>query len=387
MNDLLPLAGAAALWGAAAGALLPRAAYRFSVPAGEPWRAHCPAGHPLRGWLGPARCARCAGDPASAPVERPAGTAGAADTAAPASRDAGTAMRADVDSSAPRDADVPERHDADAPGTGDIDAPERRDADVPEPGHIDAPEPRDADAPVRGDVERAEPDTGPATPEDADRAVPADRAQAPGPPKGAGMATDPGPIPDVRPAPASAPAPGAPRTLPTAVVTALVCAVLAAATGARPEIAVWLLLAPVGVLLALVDLRVRRLPDVLTLPLAGAALALLGLAALVPEHAGHWPTALYGALALGAGYFVLFLINPSGMGFGDVKLALGAGAVLGWYGWPTVLLGTFAGFLLGALYGGALVVTRRAGRKSAIAFGPFLIAGAFLGLLLGAYAA
>ncbi|MFF4825310.1 prepilin peptidase [Streptomyces sp. NPDC001312] len=176
-----------------------------------------------------------------------------------------------------------------------------------------------------------------------------------------------------------------PRTLPAAAATALVCAALASVTGGRPELAVWLLLAPVGVLLAVVDFRVRRLPDVLTLPLAGAALALLGLAALVPGHAGHWPTALYGALALGGGYFVLFLVNPAGMGFGDVKLALGAGAVLGWYGWHVVLLGTFAGFLFGALYVGVLVVVRRAGRKTAIAFGPFLIAGAFAGVLIGAY--
>lgn len=171
-----------------------------------------------------------------------------------------------------------------------------------------------------------------------------------------------------------------------AIATALVCAALAAATGTRPELGVWLLLAPVGVLLAVVDFRVKRLPDVLTLPLAGAALVLLGAVALVPEHAGDWLTALYGGLALGGAFFVLFLINPGGMGFGDVKLALGLGAVLGWYGWPTVMLGTFAAFLLGALYGGALVVVRRAGRKTAIAFGPFLITGAFVGLLIGAYA-
>ncbi|MFE9686037.1 prepilin peptidase [Streptomyces sp. NPDC006285] len=171
------------------------------------------------------------------------------------------------------------------------------------------------------------------------------------------------------------------------VTTALVCGALAAATGTRPELAVWLLLAPLGVLLAVVDFRVQRLPDVLTLPLAGAALALLAGAAVAPEHAGNWPTALYGALALGAGYFVLFLVNPTGMGFGDVKLALGLGAVLGWYGWGTVLLGTFAGFLFGGLYGMALVVARRAGRKTSIPFGPFLIAGAFTGLLIGAYAA
>lgn len=170
-------------------------------------------------------------------------------------------------------------------------------------------------------------------------------------------------------------------------VTALVCAALAAATGTRPEIAVWLLLAPVGVLLAVIDVRVRRLPDPLTLSLAAAALALLGLVSFVPEHTGHWTTALLGALVLGAGYWVLWRINPGGMGFGDVKLALGAGAVLGWYGWDTVLLGTFAGFLLGALYGGVLVLAGKAGRRTAIPFGPFLIAGAWAGLLMGAYTA
>ncbi|MEU0193088.1 A24 family peptidase [Streptomyces afghaniensis] len=243
---------AAALWGAAAGAFLPRAAYRFSAPSGEPWRERCPGGHALKGWLGRASCPECA-----------AGAQG-------------------------------EERDEAAYG---------------------------------------------------------------------------------------------PRTTPLVIATALVCAALAAATGTRPELGVWLLLAPVGVLLTAVDFRVRRLPDPLTLPFAAAALVLLGLTALVPEHAGEWTTALLGSLALGGGYFVLFLINPAGMGFGDVKFALGAGAVLGWYGWPTVMLGTFAGFLLGALYGGALVVARRAGRKTAIPFGPFLISGAFLGLLAGAYAA
>jgi leader peptidase (prepilin peptidase)/N-methyltransferase len=242
------LAAAAALWGALVGGLLPRAAYRFAVPSGEPWRDRCPDGHPLRGWLGRIACGAC----------------GAA------------ARRTDL------------------------------------------------------------------------------------PPAAAFTAS---------------------------LVTALTCAALAAATGTRPELAVWLLLAPVGVLLAVVDFRVQRLPDPLTLPLAAAALALLGLVALLPEHAGHWLTALYGALALGAGYYALYRINPAGMGFGDVKLAVGVGAVLGWYGWSTVLLGTFAGFLLGALYGAALVVVRRAGRKTAIPFGPFLLAGAFAGLLIGAYAA
>ncbi|MFB8028972.1 prepilin peptidase [Streptomyces sp. NPDC056465] len=171
------------------------------------------------------------------------------------------------------------------------------------------------------------------------------------------------------------------------VVTVLACAALAAATGPRPEAVVWLLLAPVAVLLAVIDRRVHRLPDTLTLPLAGAAAVLLGGAALLPEHGGSWISALLGGAALGGFYFLLFLINPNGMGFGDVKLALALGTGLGWYGWGVLFAGGFAGFLFGALYGAALVLARRAGRRTGIPFGPFMIAGALLGLLFGGLAA
>ncbi|MFF5299173.1 hypothetical protein ACFY5F_07410 [Streptomyces sp. NPDC013161] len=164
------------------------------------------------------------------------------------------------------------------------------------------------------------------------------------------------------------------RGVGTALLVVLVCVALAAATGTRPELAVWLLLAPVAV----------GAPRA-GLPLAGAALALLGVVAFVPEHAGHWTTALLGGLALGAGYYGLTRIDPGGggLGLGEVKLAVGAGVVLGWYGWPTVMVGAFAGFLLRALYGGVLA---RRGRAD-VPFGPFLLAGAFLGLLVGAFTA
>ncbi|GAA2241372.1 A24 family peptidase [Streptomyces amakusaensis] len=170
-------------------------------------------------------------------------------------------------------------------------------------------------------------------------------------------------------------------------VTALVCAGLAAATGARPELAVWLLLTPFAVLLALVDRRVHRLPDRLTLPLAAAAAVLLGPAALLPGAAGSWPGALLGGAALGAVYCALFLIHPDGMGFGDVKLALSLGVVLGWYGWSVLFAGAFAGFLFGSVYGLGLMLLGRAGRGTAIPFGPFMIAGALTGVLAGGLAA
>ncbi|MFJ9035250.1 prepilin peptidase [Streptomyces sp. NPDC102406] len=169
--------------------------------------------------------------------------------------------------------------------------------------------------------------------------------------------------------------------------TALVCALLAAATGTRPELGAWLLLAPLCVLLATVDFAVHRLPDVLTLPLAGLALAALGAAALLPEPGGSWRGALLGALGMAAFYLVLHLISPRGMGFGDVKLAVGLGAALGWYGLGVLAIGVFAGVLGNGLYAAVLVVTRRAGRRTEIPFGPFMIMGGFVGVLLGALAA
>ncbi|MET7582876.1 A24 family peptidase [Streptomyces microflavus] len=222
-------------------------------------------------------------------------------------------------------------------------------------------------------------------------------SEAPVPPYGDERGAPVPPSGDDRPAPAPVPPSGDDRPVPVPVpyapgtlaplVTVLACTVLAAATGARPELAGWLLLAPVAVLLATVDRRVHRLPDPLTLPLAAAAVLLLGGAALLPGHAGSWTTALLGGPALGGFYFLLFLINPNGMGFGDVKLALALGVALGWYGWEVLFLGGFAGFLFGAAYGLGLVLLRRAGRRTGIPFGPFMIAGALTGILLGALAA
>lgn len=177
-----------------------------------------------------------------------------------------------------------------------------------------------------------------------------------------------------------------PGALPTAVATALVCAALAAATGPRPELVAWLVMTPVGVLLAAVDQRVRRLPDVLTLPLAAAGAVLLGLGGWLTGETAAWRRALLGGLLLGAFYLVLYLANPRGIGLGDVKLAVGLGIALGWYGWRTLVTGGAAGVLIGALYGAGLLLVRRGARDTAMPLGPFMIIGAFCGLLLGAAA-
>jgi leader peptidase (prepilin peptidase) / N-methyltransferase len=169
----------------------------------------------------------------------------------------------------------------------------------------------------------------------------------------------------------------------TAAVTAVVCGLLAVASGARPVTAVWLLLAPAGVLVALVDVAVRRLPDVLTLPMAAAAAVLLGVASLLPRADGSWPRALLGALALAAFYLVQFLISPRLMGFGDVKLALPLGLALGWYGWAALVAGTLATWLLGALTTLPRLL-RRPRTAATVPFGPFMLAGTALVVALWA---
>jgi leader peptidase (prepilin peptidase) / N-methyltransferase len=182
-------------------------------------------------------------------------------------------------------------------------------------------------------------------------------------------------------------APYGPRLTVVSVITGVVCVALALAVGPRPELAVWLLLAPVGVLMAVVDQAVHRLPDVLTLPTAAGCLVALGLATLLPGSAGSWITALLGALTTVVLYFILFVINPSGLGFGDVKLSATIGLALGWYGWTAVFEGVAAGLLLAAGYAGVLLMLRRASRDTALPLGPFMLAGALLGICTGGLAA
>lgn len=149
------------------------------------------------------------------------------------------------------------------------------------------------------------------------------------------------------------------------------------------ELPAYLYFASVGLALAAIDLDTQRLPNVLTLP----SYAVLGVLLLLPAFAeGDWSAYLrawLGALALFGFYFLLAMIYPSGMGLGDVKLAGVLGLVLGWLGWGVLVVGGFLGFLLGAVVGGALMVVHRAGRKSKIPFGPFMLVGALLAILWG----
>ncbi|MGP3535120.1 prepilin peptidase [Microbacterium sp. RD1] len=134
------------------------------------------------------------------------------------------------------------------------------------------------------------------------------------------------------------------------------------------------------VVLAVVDVRTHRLPDRYVLPGYPIAAVLLTVSALAGGAPGRLWSVAGGALALFGFYLLLRMLRPGAMGGGDVKLAGVVGAYLGFFGWESVLLGAAAGFVLGGVFGVLLVVTRRARAGTALAFGPFLLAGAWLAL-------
>ncbi len=141
-------------------------------------------------------------------------------------------------------------------------------------------------------------------------------------------------------------------------------------------------LAAIAVALAVIDIDTMRLPNAIVLPSfpVGGALLLLP-AALNPA----WADLLRGLLAMAllfTSFFAVQLVFPKGMGFGDTKLVALLALHLGFLGWVEVGLGLFLAFLLGSVQGLGVILFRGGSRKSKIPFGPFLLAGAFLAILI-----
>ena len=132
-----------------------------------------------------------------------------------------------------------------------------------------------------------------------------------------------------------------------------------------------------------IDLDTHRLPDAIVLPAYPVGLVLLALASWANDDWWALARGGIGAVALFAFYFVLMIIKPGGMGFGDVKLAGVLGLYLAWVGWAALVVGAFAAFLVGGIFSIVLLLSGRATRKSGIPFGPFMLLGAWIGIVAG----
>jgi leader peptidase (prepilin peptidase)/N-methyltransferase len=142
----------------------------------------------------------------------------------------------------------------------------------------------------------------------------------------------------------------------------------------------WLMLCAVA--LAFIDAAIRRLPDPLTGAAFVGAVCLLVVAAFAGGHPAQLGRAMIAAAALCGFYLVLFVVRPSGMGLGDVKLAACVGVALGWLGWQALVAGTFVTFVLAAVYGCALLLLRRASRTSQLPLGPFIVIGTLAAIVI-----
>ena len=141
-------------------------------------------------------------------------------------------------------------------------------------------------------------------------------------------------------------------------------------------------LVPVSVALAVVDWRTRLLPTRVIAPTYVGLIVLVLVCWLVVRDHDDLIRAGWGWLIAGGLYFALWFVYPRGMGYGDVRLSGVLGIALGYLGWPELLVGIYGGFLLGGVVGGTLALLRRVDRRG-YPFGPFMLLGALVGVVLG----
>jgi len=153
------------------------------------------------------------------------------------------------------------------------------------------------------------------------------------------------------------------------------------AAAARALSLFWL--AGASIALTVIDLRTHRLPNVIVYPTVIIAATAAALVAIGEGDVEVFARALASGGILFGVYLLLGLLWRGGMGLGDIKLAAAVGIYLGTVGWGALLVGAFAAFVLGGILSILLLATGVVNRKSGIPFGPWMLAGAWVGIIVG----
>jgi leader peptidase (prepilin peptidase) / N-methyltransferase len=167
------------------------------------------------------------------------------------------------------------------------------------------------------------------------------------------------------------------------LITAVLFGLVAWRIGATWSLPAYLVFTAFLIALSGIDIDTKTLPNRLVYPSAAAGLVLLAVASLVDGEPRRLVWAAVGALSVLAVFRLIHAVSPNGFGFGDVRLGAVLGGHLGWLGLAYVPVGIYAGFVLGAGVGLAMMIGRRAGRRTALPFGPFLAAGSLLAIVAG----
>ena len=132
-----------------------------------------------------------------------------------------------------------------------------------------------------------------------------------------------------------------------------------------------------------IDLRTKRLPREITYTTIAVGAPLLVIAAIVVDEPRRLWTALMGAAIATIVMAALYAVSRGGLGDGDVRFAPLLGLYLGWSNPGLALVGLFFGFVVGAVVGVVMMIAGRAGRRTALPFGPFLAVGSMIALFVG----
>lgn len=144
--------------------------------------------------------------------------------------------------------------------------------------------------------------------------------------------------------------------------------------GTLLEVLAWLTFLGLGIALAVIDARTRRLPNRLVALLTAGGVLFLSSAAIVEHDLPALWRALAGlAMSFGV-YLVISLAARGGLGAGDVKLAAPVGLYLGWLGWEALAAGIVLAFVIGGVAGLVLAARKRRIRGLTVPFGPFMLA-------------
>ena len=135
--------------------------------------------------------------------------------------------------------------------------------------------------------------------------------------------------------------------------------------------------------LSWIDLKTKRLPRQIIYITAAVGIPLLCIAALARHEPRRMWTMLLAATIELAFMGIVYIASRGGMGDGDVRLSPLLGAYLGWLNPGFVAVGLFFGFLSGAIVGVSMMATGKAGRKTAVPFGPFLALGTIVAIFVG----
>lgn len=135
--------------------------------------------------------------------------------------------------------------------------------------------------------------------------------------------------------------------------------------------------------LAMIDFDTKRLPDRIVFPGTIVGAILLSVGAWVDADLGGLGRAWLAGLAFFVGFTIVALIYPKGFGFGDVKMSFMLGLFTGFVSWRSLVVSIYVAIIFGGVVSLVLLLIGRAGRKSTIPFGPWLIVGAWTGVAFG----